>query len=324
MKILFINSAQYDYLQDIVFSGLVKTLGQKNIIEVPRNLKYHLPYKTYPKNIGYVKNSFIQSFIHSKSNYDAVIVGACKPDAFSVYINHALSIPASVPVIFIDGGDKSEIGGDLARLGHSYLYEEAISKRPFDLIFKREYKLDKKYPSNVYPLPFGFNLDRIPKIDNHRKYDVAFWANESHPIRTKALQLLEGKFDCDSNGTSLGKNIYNFKRKGKEYLKELAACKINLSLRGGGFDTLRYWEIPAVGSMLLSEPADILIPNNFIHEKHAVFCDSSLDDLISICEYYLKEDAKREKITENGQLHLKMHHTDIQRARYIMDTTFVN
>jgi len=321
MKVLFIGSQRYDYMQDIVYSGLIKTLGFKNVIEYKWNRKYHIPYKKYPKNIGYFKNSIIKSIHFSKSSYDIVILAATKPDCFKSYIKLASKISAEVPVIWIDGGDKSAVGGDLERLGHPHLLKKAVSIRPFDLIFKREMKLNVEYDKNVFPLPLGFNLSRLPlpiKLGN-LKYDVAFWAAESHPIRTKAFNILKNRFDCDSNGTSKGVDLENFSRRGRYFLEELSACKINLSLRGGGFDTLRYWEIPAVGSMLLSEPADIIIRNDFINEKHAVFCDPGLDDMIDLCAYYLKNESKREKIALKGSQHLHDFHTDLHRSSYIVE-----
>ncbi len=325
MKVLFIGSMSPDYMQDIVYSGLVKVLGFKNVIEYKWNIKYHLAYKKYPKNLGYFSNSIISSIHINKSNYDLVVLAATKPDSFKSYIQIAPKIAANIPVVWIDGGDRSEIGGDLTRLGEPLLLKNAQSIRNFDVIFKREMKIDIEYDRNVKSLTFGLNLSRLPKnLSNKRKYNVAFWAGESHPIRTKALTLLKNQFDCDANGTSKGVDLEKFSRKGSFYLEELAACKINLSLRGGGFDTLRYWEIPAVGSMLISEPADIRIGNNFSDGINAIFCDPTVDDLLDICKYYLKENSKREKIAINGKRHLLEFHTDVHRANSILENSEFN
>jgi glycosyl transferase family 1 len=318
MKVLYINSNHHDYLQDIVYSGLVKVLGLKNVVDHPWNLRYHLPYWKYPKNMGYVKHSLLSSLVSAKRDYDAVIVGACKPDAIKAYIKLAPSLPPEMPMVFIDGGDWASIGGDLERLGYPELWEEANEVRPFDHIFKREYKIGQGYEAHVYPLPFAANMSRIPKLDQVHQYEVAFWAGESHPVRTRALELLEGQFDCDENGTARGKDMYSFSRKGKTYLRELSKCRINLSFRGGGFDTLRYWEIPAVGSMLISEKPDILIPNNFAHQESAVFCDPDLTDLLDLVRFYLTHEEKRREIALRGKNHLLEYHTDINRAQGVL------
>lgn len=320
MKLLFINSLSADYVQDLTYAGLVKVLGIKNILDIPWNKKYHIPYKRYPKNLGYKSNSLFPSLTSRTSfDYDAVFVGSSKVDSFEAYLTLVDKIPPKVPIIFIDGGDQPVIGGDLTVYERPDLYKEAVNKRPFDYIFKREYLIDKEYGPNVFPLPMSFNFDRLPTMPNRSKYDVSFWAVESHTIRTSALALLENKFDCKSNGTERNQKFSRYKRKGAYYLQELAACKIILNFRGGGWDTLRYWEVPAVKRLMITQRPGILIPNDFIDGKHVIHCKEDLSDLVGLCNYYLKNDAKREEIAQNGSLHLKNYHTDVVRARYILE-----
>jgi hypothetical protein len=68
MKILFINSSSADYVQDLTYSGLVKHLGVENVIDFHWNKKFHVPYKKYPKNLGYISNSLIPSLLHRSIN----------------------------------------------------------------------------------------------------------------------------------------------------------------------------------------------------------------------------------------------------------------
>ncbi len=322
MKILFINSLSADYVQDLTYSGLVKVFGVKNVIDYRWNKKYHLPYKKYPKNLGYVNNSLFQALFREIDfkTIDYVFIGSCKVDAFQTYMEIAPKIPASTPVVFIDGGDGSEVGIDLTVYKHPTLYKEAINIRPLDVIFKREYLIDGNYAPNVFPLPMCFNLDRLPVIPKGYKYDVSFWAVESHPIRIAALDLLQDKFDCAANGTVRNQKFSKYKRKGKFYLQELAACKIILNLRGGGWDTMRYWEVPAVGGFMMSQKPGIVIPNNFVHEKEVVFIQDDLSDLIDLSDYYLRNDAKREAIAKRGHQKILDFHTDIKRIEYIFNT----
>jgi len=321
MKILYINSHSADYVQDLTYSGLVKVFGLKNIIDYKWNRKYHVPYKKYPKNLGYVAGSLLPSLTRlSVNQFDIVLVGSAKVDCFESYLEFMDRIPVNVPVVFVDGGDQPVIGRDLTIYGRPELYEEAIAKRPFDLVFKREMLVDQDYGKNVFPLPMSFNMDRAINIPKEKKYQVSFWAVESHPIRVQALDLLSGKFDCQDNGTERNQKFSRYKRKGEFYLQELARCKIVLNFRGGGWDTMRYWEVPAVGSFMISQRPQFVIPNNFEHEKHVVFCQDDLSDLIERCEYYLKNDANREQIATNGKNHLLQHHTDVKRAEYIIKT----
>lgn len=323
MKILFINSHSADYVQDLTYSGLVKLLGTSNVIDIKWNKKFHVPYKKYPKNLGYTPGTLIGSYFRAKTyhDYDLVAVGASKVDCFETYLEIADTIPADVPVIFIDGGDRETVGGDLTVYGRPELYEQAIAIRPFDFVFKREMLFSHDYPENCAPLPISFNPDRLPKnLPVAKRYDVSFWAVESDPIRTEALEILEPLYDCKANGTEKNQKFSRYKRKGTFYLEELNACKIVLNFRGGGWDTMRYWEVPAVGAFMLSQKPQIAIPHDFEGGKHAVFCSDDLSDLIEKCDYYLKHEAKRERIAKTGHAHLMQYHTDLARATYIIDT----
>lgn len=324
MKILYINSFSFDYVQDLTYSGLVKKFGIENIIDFSWNKKYHLPYVKYPKNNGYVRGSFFKSIFRKidLKKFDYVFIGSDKVESFQKYVEISKYIPKTTPIIFIDGGDGSEIAFDLKIYrNRSDLYQEAFKIRPFDIIFKREYLIDKEYEKNVFPLPMCFNLDRLPsKLPNTYKYDFSFWAVESDPIRTKALNILENEFDCKQNGTYKNQIFSKYKRKGEFYLQELKSCKITLNLRGGGWDTMRYWEVPAVGGFMLSQKPGIVIPNNFEHEKDIVFIKDDLSDLVDLGKYYLKNEAKREEIAKNGHNKLLEYHTDIKRVEYIFET----
>ncbi len=329
-KILFINSKESDYLQDLTYSGLVKVLGAENVMDHPWNPHYHIKWRSYPKNLGYSAHTLFTSLpckLSFDSTYDAVIVGSAKPECFTEYLNIIEKIPSSTPVIFIDGGDFSDIGGDLTRLKAPHLYYEAEKKRPFDLIFKREYLIDRDYPATVIPFPFSFNFSRIYDSATPRefKYDVSFWAVESDPIRTTALTLLENRFDCRNNGTVRNQQFKKYERKGMKYLEELNSCKIVLNFRGVGWDTLRYWETSAMGRFMISQKPHIVIPDNFIDGKDIVFCKDDLSDLIDLCEFYLQHEEERETIAKNALESAKSRHSDVARAEYLltkMETAF--
>lgn len=305
----------------MTYSGLVKKLGVQNVVDVKWNKKFHINYKKYPKNLGHIKNSLFPSFFNRlNSNYDAVIVGASKVDCFEEYIKIIPNIDKNIPVIFIDGGDGYEVGSDLGGFGRPELYEQSQKIRPFDYIFKREYLIDATHDNNIFPLQISFRLDSLPKLPSEKIYDVSFWAVETGgEIRTKVLKLLENKFDCSANGTKRNQKFSKYSRKGSFYLEELKRCKIVINFRGGGWDTMRYWEVPAVGSLMITQKPQLNIPNNFEDKKHVVYCKDDLSDLEELCQYYLDNKEEREKIALAGKKHLEEFHTDIKRAEYILE-----
>ncbi len=201
-KILFVNATKSDYLQDWTYAGLVALLGKKRVYDYPFNYRYHLPMKEYPKNGGYCPGGMHQRLLNKMGDFDLVILASSHPECFQAYLKIQDRLPKNLPIVFIDGGDRAEIAGDLQRYNQSNLLSDSQKYRNFDLIFKREYLKNKDYPKNVFPYPFCINTQQIPKdLPSDKKYDVSFWAVESHPIRSQALEILEPLYDCKKNGT---------------------------------------------------------------------------------------------------------------------------
>ena len=306
-------------MQDLTYSGLVKQLGAGNVIDFHWNKKYHVPYKKYPKNLGYTRGTLLGSLLRRPlKHFDAVAIGASKVDCFETYLEIVDMIPPGLPVVFVDGGDKPGIGQDLDVYGRPELFQTAMQKRPFDIVFKREYSVDRSYDKNVYPFPISFNYDRLSALPKGYKYDVSFWAVESWDIRTRALQLLEDRYDCRQNGTVRNQVFSKYKRKGAFYLQELSRCRIVLNFRGGGWDTMRYWEAPAVGAFMITQKPRIRIPNNFVDRRDVIYCRDDLSDLIELCDYYLKNEVERGSIAEKGRQQIITHHTDEARAGFLL------
>lgn len=320
-KFLYINSRYTDYQQDLIYSGLTNVIGKENVIDYPWNPKFHLPYKVYPKNMGYSSFSLPKprAFFNT-GDFDIVILASAKKDALETYAK-LLSRIKDKPIFFLDGGDRSDIGGDFHRLNAGVLYEETVKQRPFDFIFKREY-VPALHESNsrILPFPFSFPHDlRISsKEEIEKKYEVSFWGQQAPEIRTKALKLLEGKYDCAQNGTTLNQDFKTYKRKGKFYLEEISKCKVVLNFRGGGWDTMRYWETPAMGSFMISQKPQIHIPHNFEDGRHVVWCCDTLCDLTEKIDYYLQRPSEREAIAARSRAHLNKYHLNTSRAKSML------
>jgi len=71
--------------------------------------------------------------------------------------------------------------------------------------------------------------------------------------------------------------------------------------------------------MLVSERPEILIPNDFVDRRHAVFCKPDLSDLEALVRYYARHDAEREAIAAEGRVHVLKYHTCERRAEYFLD-----
>jgi len=321
MKILYINNPKSEYVQEFLYTGLCKVLGTENIKQHPWNNRMYFNHRKYPKNLNKfsITNLFKSIQAQGIKEFDAVIVASCHPTTINAYYKIMNEIDENIPRVFIDGGDFPELGGDFDRLGGRDIFNKIQKEKPFDLIFKREYCLDKEYSDNVYALPMCFNYDLLPKIDKNYKYDVSFWAVETDPIRTKALSMLEDKYDCKENGTIRNQIMKKYKRKGDFYLQEISRSKIGLNLRGGGWDTLRFWELTGMGCFVISQKLNIAIDNNFIDKEDIIYCKDDLSDLYELCDYYLANDKERERIAANARKKVEKYHTDEKRAEKVIE-----
>jgi len=322
LKVLFLHSGKVDYLQDVVYSGLVRILGRGNVLSYRWSKWYHLPIYKHPKNIGYDHFEFPRCAIKKGelSQFTHIIIGSCKEATFQDFLEVQRYLRGDAKIVFIDGGDDSDIGGDLKREGADQLFLDSISSRPFDFIFKREMLLRKSYPPNTFPLSFAVDFGKFEAKALPKRFDVVFWAVESHPIRKEVLQALDGEFDCRVNGSVPNQTLRNYRRKGADYLRGIMESRITLNYRGAGWDTLRYWEVTSLGQFLISQKPEIKITNNFEHEKSIVFVGSDPAEMLDRCKYYLRNAAEADTIGQRAAEHSRLYHTPEARARFILET----
>ena len=183
-----------------------------------------------------------------------------------------------------------------------------IRRKQFDVIFKREMIDGIDYGQDTFPLPFGYAQQMTCASPEKMKTRPLFWAGKrEYGLRPLYIDSLEIRL-----GTSLDRQYDQ-----KTYLKNLRESHIGLSLFGCGFDSVRYWELPANGVMLMSERPPIRIPHNFKDRHSAVFFDDLLemDDKLN---YYMHHPEQTEKIAAEGHAHYLKHHTTLCRARQML------
>jgi hypothetical protein len=173
--------------------------------------------------------------------------------------------------------------------------------------FKREMIAGVEYAPNVFPCPFSYQDWRVPQLDAGPRRQDVFWAGARNAFRAgyveRAERLLGRKFD---RGYSQA-----------EYRSALLDSRIGISLSGAGFDTVRYWELPAHGCMLLSERLPTVIPHNFEDGVSAVFADDARD-MADKLAYYVAHSEEAAKIAGAGHAHFLKYHTASARARQLL------
>ena len=106
----------------------------------------------------------------------------------------------------------------------------------------------------------------------------------------------------------------------KKYAKELNRAKIFFTCGGryktGRVAVLKFFEAPACKTLLLAEPNDDIVDLGFIDKENYVAC--TVDNFMEKAEYYLANDEERMRITENGYQFIHKHHTNDERAKYLL------
>jgi len=205
-----------------------------------------------------------------------------------------------VPLFVVDTQDD---GYDSLPRILAYLGRDAVHGQ-----FKREMLACVAYSPGTYPLPLAYPDDRVAHDIAGQRPDDVFWAgHRCWGLRRLYLDHIEARL-----GRSLDQRYTP-----DEYRAALDRAQIGLDIFGLGYDTVRYWETPARGCMLLAERRPIRIPLDFEDGESAVFFDD-LPDLEQKLDYYLAHPDETRAIAVRGHDHLRRYHTGSARARQFL------
>lgn len=284
MKIGFISRGSPDYLTDIVLDGLIRSQGRENV-SVDCN------FRSKPGAWG---------------PYQHLCCGIDGPEPFDIHDAEVLiasvrSLDAMAcwkqktgksKIAIIDGEDVGEV--DKAACGFAKVY------------FKREYFHFVNYPANVRPLPFGAIPETIPE-STITKHHVFYSGHDNHPFRKEIKAVL----------ASMGyPHSVNQDKKG--YNKAISESMIGISIRGMGWDTYRYWEVPYFGATLLTQKSPQVINGNFVDGHEAVFYETAFDFRRKLMEMLSAVD-RTEKIGVAGHKAVMERHLSIHRAKTVLE-----
>lgn len=169
-------------------------------------------------------------------------------------------------------------------------YELCCIMRPH--IEERKNLLDLLYKKK-YPKMF---LDPIYSNNEDVKWMVDRGA--AHPVATKI------------GGIGFANNT--------RYFNQLNNSRISISIPGGGFDTLRFWEILGQGSLLISKRITIQMPNSF-HEGIHYLAFDTLSELDDVLEWTYNHSNEVDRIRKAGHEYALNYHSSEARARYFID-----
>jgi hypothetical protein len=308
-RVLILMRQQMDYGQDVLYDGLCELLGDENVVDYPYKGSLHEdPDKLAD---GYYPCVFFregQMLTHESVReqiqgglFDLILFADGEHTLAREEVIDLVDANRDIPIAIVDQDDTP---CDPYRALSVYLDRVDIIA-----CFKREKLEDVPYHPNITALPFGYPASRIPAWrDGPRDIPVAWAGNRKTWMREAYLIRLEQLLS-----TKLGKQVSQ-----DDYAAQLQRTQIAPCFFGGGFDTVRYWEIPAHGALLLAERPPIEIPHNFVDGQHAVFFDD-IQELQEKVGFYLEHPEECRRIARGGYEHLREHHTGTARARRLLD-----
>lgn len=324
---------------DLLYSGLVNVLGTDRVVLYPARPKYFegVPVSTGDKekdygaerrSLGYVKGNTplyvdaveIRQMLQRQKI--GLIVTDEREDSYRLYLSLSAQF-FDVPVIVVAGHDKfwaqspetvKQQYGKNFRLLFSDLFEERYVELPY-----------------FRPYNWSVNFDHLwdpkqrQKFLNDKKYDICFSGFNSHPDR---LRFVEHVYN---NWTNRGLKIKvfletrpntmeAFDQKAK-YFEDIARSRICLNLRGAATTgkTMRFWEIPYVGSFMLSQRFTMAL-NPFMEGSHcAYFSDENEFD--RKVDQYLSFESFRENAAHDANIVATKWCTSEERARQVLGWT---
>lgn len=354
MRILYLTDSSPDYLADLLYVGLCRVLGAGQVVDYPYKALYHDPlYRVHyaPQIPGCpYQEEEVLALLRDKQ-FDLAILSSPRPGAIRAWesFSHCGVMP---PLVLLDGEDDATIRRELFHRYHCALYFKREYRLHRDgglcgLVrrFSRS-RADVALAQRTHPLPLAVALDTLPVIPIvPRDVDVSYAARISHPKRRQAVEILRRAHGIGFQGgvyaeaedrqskilSGLSRLLIKLtgdppvtavqrgtKLSQAEYYGLLGRSKMALSIRGGGFDTLRYWEVVASGALLLSEQPDIEIPNNFVHGQQALFFRPDLSDLVDLVRTYASDARACAAMASEGRKHLLQYHTCERRAEQLL------
>lgn len=306
MRVLLITQEGSDYGLDTLYDGLCAVLGDEAVVELPWKPTLHGQdagrAEGYP--CVYHRRGEPQSLQAVVSDlrdarYDLLVFADSLMTLDAAGVRTIAEAARGIPLVLVDTCDE---GGDYRESLIEFLGRDACLA-----YFKREMIAGVDYGTGTFPLPFAYSDRGVVGAPQGPRDRAVFWAGKpAAGLRPVYLDRLRDiGLDVDRTFTQ------------DEYRSELWRSRIGLNLFGYGFDTVRYWEVPAHGAMLLSERPPIRIPHNFEDGVHAVFFDD-LPELETKLEYYLRHRDKAASIALAGQRHFLEHHTAAARARQFL------
>ncbi len=346
MNALFIDArVGGDFTLDAVWAGLIDRFGFSHVFDYgPCQEKHRLgvpsvtgdaerDYGAERKSLCYVQGCtglprYTRDDINGliKGGLISIIFIDEREESYRLYLETVARWYA-IPVVVIAGHDRFwNINPDQPLDILKSYYGKNLEALFIDNWREQYDKLD-----HVFPMSYATNFDHLWEVERRQEflknkvYDVCFMGYNSHGDRARFVEHLIKKYENNTNCVFVEKRpdiMDTFIRK-NEYFKKMAQSRICVNLRGAAEcgKALRFYEIPYVGSYMLSQRDTARQVHPFLERvgKNLGHCNyfNTEVDLDRKIYGMLQLPDIREMIARNGHEHAMKFHTARARVDYM-------
>jgi tetratricopeptide (TPR) repeat protein len=307
IRVLFITPDRADYGADVLYDGLCRVLGAEKVTEYPWKATLHGGDPALAWGYPCVFN-------HPGIAQDVqTIAAALREGAFDavLFADVPKTIPCEILLQLAEAGcgvpwfllDTSDFCGD-----YRADLQQHLGGLAFRACFKREMLAGVDYGPTTCPMPFAYPDGHVPGevLSGSRK--GLFWAGKyQFGGRRLTLEYLRAKYGLDF--------LRHYTQ--PEYKRELHGALAGLCLFGSGFDTVRFWELPAHGVLLLAEEPPIVLPARFKEGVEALYF-RTLPELEERIQEIQDDPERASGIAAAGRTKFLECHTGSARARQLL------
>jgi hypothetical protein len=337
LRLLYLSNPRTDFLQDLLYHGLASILGAENVVDYPPNGHYHgeRPETLEPWDFPMLFFDFPRpdagNLDELLASVDAVVVPSLRPEIAGI-VRQVVARRAR-PIVFVDGEDHCWLHG-MAEVADVAFKREVLLRAPLLRLkspprrwyhrvrghaewsdpLRRQLGVAHAGDKRALPMPLAV-IDYGLQPEAEKETDVVFLGSNTHELRRRVATAVEA---LSARGLRVvaGANSPAKRPSWEEYVRTLSRARVGISVRGGGFDTYRYWETPYAGAVLVAETPQIALPDNFVHGEDAFF--APVDDLVETAVAVLERDDLPE-IAARGRERVLRHHTSVARAQRLLD-----
>jgi|GEM_PF-592033 len=191
------------------------------------------------------------------------------------------------------------------------------------------FRREKPYLAGTIPFPYSIQSQYLRHYDQKKIKDIdfvcIFGQDEFPSMRRFSVKILEEY--CKKNGFTFrtGKTKefdFSLERKAgrDEFYDLLSRAKVGISIGGGGFDTVRFWETLANNCLLITERVDIFQPDAGELDYQRIYeCNNLYDfkyQLEKVGEF-LKSRYRQSDLDKEYQVILQKHSSKARMEKFI-------